>query len=128
MLRKHITKLQNECESYDEDKEQRKQNLDYTLGDLKTRKEKLGILFLQLLIKKFINVFLVKLIQTKRKNIETLETKIECQPCTVEEKRRILKHIDELKHTIDLKKEKLKNQKLIKTNCDSRLVEAKKKV
>ncbi|XP_044262246.1 kinetochore protein NDC80 homolog [Tribolium madens] len=111
MLEKEIARLREETESFYRDKEQREEMIHDSINLLKERKEKL-----------------VALIKAKRENVESLKKKINTQPCTIREKKRILEHIEEMKHTIDLKKEKLKTQKAIETEYHSQLKEAKTKV
>ncbi|EEZ97419.2 uncharacterized protein LOC103314387 [Tribolium castaneum] len=111
MLDKEITQLQEETESFYQDREQREEASRASIESLRERKEKL-----------------VTLIKMKCESVESLKVEIKNQPCAIEERNKILEHIEAMKRKIDLKKEKIKTQKNIELTCHSKLKEAKNKV
>ena len=67
-------------------------------------------------------------IKMKKERVAELTGIINKQSYTVADKKRIVQHIDELQHTISLKKESNKEKKTLKDASDFKLVEAKKEV
>ena len=57
-----------------------------------------------------------------------LEAVVNKQPYTTADKKRIVQHIDELQHTISLKKESIRVKKTLKDESNIKLAEAKKEV
>jgi SMC interacting uncharacterized protein involved in chromosome segregation len=111
MIKKQTDKLQEEIDTFYNENKAKQEDNDEEIAMLKTKKNKIG-----------------ELLRLKRAAVEKLHEALDKQPYTLDEKTKMLKHIDELKHTIALKKEKIDAKQHVKTQCDLKLAEAKKKV
>ncbi|KAJ3643409.1 hypothetical protein Zmor_026122 [Zophobas morio] len=110
-LQREIKRMQNEIDTYYENKKEKEDDEKYAITALKDRRERLKAA-----------------IKMKKERVAELTGIINKQSYTVADKKRIVQHIDELQHTISLKKESNKEKKTLKDASDFKLVEAKKEL
>ncbi|KAJ3660215.1 hypothetical protein Zmor_004680 [Zophobas morio] len=103
--------MQDEIDTCYENKKEKEDDIKYAIEALKDRRERLQAIFL-----------------TKREKVAQLEAVVNKQPYTTADKKRIVQHIDELQHTISLKKESIRVKKTLKDESDIKLADAKKEL
>ncbi|KAJ3643188.1 hypothetical protein Zmor_025913 [Zophobas morio] len=110
-LQRKINKMQDEIDTYYENKKEKEDDTKYAIEALKDRRERLQAIFL-----------------TKREKVAQLTAVVNKQLYTTADKKRIVQHIDELQHTISLKKESIRVKKTLKDESNIKLAEAKKEL